>query len=140
MIQDDLAKKYNYRCLPDELSQTVRKKYRESIPPCLCMNGGVLTIRSLSGTVIANGYDRIVIGDYGAFIEFSKEQVVLKNIKVKKGQEYRINDKNFCDKVKYIWLTAKDESDVKIYFQRRSVPYADYKVDKYYVSPNEILL
>ena len=36
-----------------------------------------------------------------------------------KGQEYRYRGPNFVNSVKYFWYTAKDSSDVKIYFQQK---------------------
>lgn len=40
--------------------------------------------------------------------------------------------------VKYLWLTADDDSDVKVYDQKRSVEYADYKPGMLYVSVYEV--
>lgn len=42
------------------------------------------------------------------------------------------------ENVKYLWLTADDDSDVKIYDQKRSVEYADYKPGMLYVSVYEV--
>lgn len=95
-------------------------------------------IYSKGGTLIATGYNRVVIGDYGAFVEFDKTQVIKQNIKVKVGQEYRYNDKQYSENVKYLWLTAKDNSDCKIYFQKKTVNYADYKEGMFYISPYEV--
>jgi len=111
------------------------------LPSTLNINGDLnFQIHSINGTLISNGYNRIVIGDYGAFIEFDKDQVVRESLKVKTGQEYRINDPKYSEHVKYYWLTPKDKSDMKVYFQKRTVIYADYKVDMFYVSVYEILL
>lgn len=38
-----------------------------------------------------------------------------------------------------LWLTAKDGSGVKIYFQKNTVSYADYRTGKLYVSPHEVI-
>jgi len=37
-------------------------------------------------------------------------------------------------------LTINDDSDIKIYHQMRTVAYADYLPDKYYVSVHEVLV
>lgn len=92
---------------------------------------------TLNGSLICKGYNRIVVGDYGAFIEYEKE-LSNDNYIVKKGQEYRINDAKYSKNVKYHWYTINDESDIKIYWQRKPVPYADYKKNMYYVSPHEV--
>jgi len=66
--------------------------------------------------------------------------VVRSNLKIKSGQEYRINDPKYSEHVKYWWLTPKDLSDMKVYYQKRIVSYADYKPEMFYVSPYEVLL
>jgi hypothetical protein len=109
------------------------------LPKGLFISGNpMFQVKSMSGTVIANGYRRIVIGDYGAFVEFSEEQAVKSAMKIEPGQEYRIRDKNYADRVKYWWLTAKDDSGIKIYFQLKTVSYADYLPRMFYVCPHEI--
>jgi hypothetical protein len=141
MLQDELAAKYKYKKLPIDISINARNEYLTSLPECLNVNGDVeFKLYSKSGTLISSGYNRIVIGDYGAFIEFDLKQVVKKNLKIKKGQEYRIKDEKYKNNVKYIWLTAKDESDIKVYFQRKTVVYADYIPNVFYVSPFEIMV
>lgn len=139
-FQEELAYKYGYRKLPKKLSEEVRQKYLNNINHDLSLNGREDKLYSLNGTLIATGYTRIVIGDYGAFIEYDKEQSVKKHYKIKEGQEYRINDPNYSKHVKYIWLTAKDGSDIKIYYQKRKVAYADYNPEMLYVSPYEVKL
>lgn len=79
-----------------------------------------VNLESKSGTIIAKGYNRIVIGDYGASIEITKEQIYKNALCVKKGEEYRY------------------KSDCKIYFQQKRVSYADYKVGMFYISPYEL--
>ena len=139
MLQDDLAKKYNYKKLSKKLSKQVRQEYLNAIPEILNLDGDLkYSIYTKKNVLIATGYNRIVIGDYGAFIEFDKSQLVKENVKIKKGQEYRINNSVYNENVKYIWLTAKDTSDIKIYFQQKTVTYADYKIGFFYVSPYEI--
>lgn len=44
----------------------------------------------------------------------------------------------YSERVKYQWFTARDRSDCKLYFQQKGVTYADYKPNKWYISPFEI--
>lgn len=136
-IEAALAKKYKHRPLKRDLSEKYRKFYLDNIPTELNVDGGVDTLFTLNGSPICDGYDRIVIGDYGAFIEFSTSPY---SFIVKPGQEYRIDDERYSKNVKYHWLTINDNSDVKIYHQMRTVAYADYLPDKYYVSVHEVLV
>ena len=64
--------------------------------------------------------------------------MVLCNLKVKEGQEYRIDDKRYSENIKYYWYSPITGNDVKIYYQQKTVEYADYLVGKYYFSPYEV--
>jgi hypothetical protein len=136
---DTLVGDWNYRKLPDALSESCREFYTESIPSYLKMEGDSTALYSLDGTKFANGYERIVVGDYGAFIEIAKSDMINDVLKVSPGQEYRLSSP-YIDNVKYIWLTPKDKSNAKIYKQLRTVSYADYKADMFYVCPYEVTL
>ena len=92
---------------------------------------------TLNGTVICDSYRRIVVGDYGAFIEFDA-QYNNSSFVVAPGQEYRINDERYSKNVKYIWLTINDGSNIKIYYQKKGVTYADYLPGMCYVSVHEV--
>ena len=136
-----MSLKYKYRKLNKTLSSEVRQKYLDNLPEQLNIGGDInFQIHSLDGTLISDDYNRIVIGDYGAFIEFDKSQVFKNHLKIKSGQEYRINDPKYSEHVKYYWLTPKDNSDMKVYYQKRTVGYADYSPEMFYVSPYEVLL
>jgi len=84
-------------------------------------------------TLLAKEYNRIVIGDYGAYIECLPNQIQLINIKNKFSSELK-------RPVKYIWMVPKDGTNIKIYFQQGTVSYADYVVGRYYLDPNEVLI
>lgn len=136
--QEDLAKKYKYKPIPVTFFQDVRTEFEIALPDWCIVNGSPVKLETTEGTLVANGYNRIVIGDYGAFVEMTQAQVVMKNLTIKKGQEYRAYDAQYKDSVKYLWLTAKDTSDVKIYGQRKPVTYADYKPGMLYASVYEV--
>lgn len=148
-LQDKLAERYKYKKQPDEIAECNMQQYIETIPIDFVskvipldigyqISGKRMALYSKDGTLIAKGYDRIVIGHYGAFIEISPDDMVMDNIVVKRGQEYRINNPKYSERVKYQWFTARDRSDCKLYFQQKGVTYADYKPNKWYISPFEI--
>lgn len=162
--QEELAETYKYKVLENNLALNCMRHYVTSLPKGFCLkHPGVkvidnpeidhciykpgfeihkehkLPIVSRDGTMIAYTYNRIVIGHYGAFIEMKTDDIYEKNIKIKRGQEYRVIDRKYRDKVKYQWFTTKDESDCKLYKQMREVAYADYITGKWYISPFEIL-
>jgi hypothetical protein len=137
-IEAALAKKYGYRPLPSHLSQKYRQLFADNIPRFLNIEGSETPLFTTKGSLVCIRYDRIVVGDYGAFIEFSEDDITEEFI-IQPGQEYRVNDEKYKNKVKYIWLTINDGSNIKIYKQKRKVTYADYKSKKYYVSVHEVL-
>ena len=133
-IESQLAKKYSYKPLPSDLSDKYRRFYTENIPDFLNIDGGG-KLFTKNGTVICDKYERIVIGDYGAFVEYSTPS---SDYIIEPGQEYRVNDDRYAKNVKYVWLTVDDGSNIKIYHQKRGVTYADYKPNMYYVSVHEV--
>jgi hypothetical protein len=129
-IIDDLVKKYGYKSLPRELSQKMRQLYYINLPKL----DNEATVYSPNDELIANRFDRIVVGDYGAYIEISQKDIVAENLQVKRGQEFRTKPGFYG---KYIWLTTKSDC-CKVYKQLRRVVYADYRPGKYYISPHEV--
>lgn len=137
-LEAELALQYGYSPLPKALSRKYREHFRRNIPACL-LNNESRSLCTLNGALVANGFIRIVVGDYGAFIEFSKAQANESLLIIAPGQEYRVNDPKYSN-VKYHWYTIDDNSNVKIYYQKRRVLYADYKPGMYYVSVHEVVV
>ena len=136
-----LAKKYGYKPLDKELSLKYRGYFEENIPGGLCLNGDNRPLYTEKETKICNGYRRIVVGDYGAFVEFDDENTAgCWPFIIKPGQEYRIDNPKYSKNIKYIWRTVDDGSGIKIYEQKRTVSYADYIPGMYYVSVHEVRL
>lgn len=136
-IEKELSKQYHYKPLSKELSNKYRNFFKENIPSFLKIEGDNKPLYTLKGSKICNGYKRIVIGDYGAFIEFTDEQGEIENFIVAPGQEYRLNQERYRN-IKYLWYTIFDFSNIKIYYQKNSVPYADYKPGYFYISVHEV--
>lgn len=138
ILNDELSKKYNYKKLLQKLSNVAQSIYAETLPAFLLSNDPATTsLYTINGILICNGYERIVIGDYGAYIEFSSAQANKESFTIAPGQEYRIDDTRYAN-VKYAWLTVNDDSQIKIYYQKNTVSYADYKPKMYYVSVYEV--
>lgn len=85
------------------------------------------------GFLVARGYNKIVIGERGPYIEFTKTQIIRENIFIPDNQKWRINS----PKAYYIEYRSKRDY-VKIYFQKKLVQYADYQVGFYYISPEDL--
>jgi len=139
-VEAKLAEKYKYKPLEKDLSEKYRNYYIENIPDFLNINGDKASLRTSYGTIVCDGYERIVVGDYGAFVEFNGKQANSKLFKIKQGQEYRIHDPKYSKNVKYEWFTINDKNDIKIYKQKKAVLYADYKPKMYYVNVHEVIV
>lgn len=139
-LQERLAKEYGYKPIePNLFTEDVREIFKRNLPDWCDERGEEhKLLYSLNGTLLATGYQRIVIGDYGAFVEISCDQIQHSNIRCKPGEEYRLNDSRFSKNVKYHWLTVPDGSNCKVYYQQKTVSYADYIPGMYYVSPYEV--
>ena len=139
-IEAKLAQEYGYKPLPKELSEKYRQFYIDNLPEGFIINGSDTVLCTKTGAVVCNGYTRIVVGDYGAFIEFDEEQANLDEYIIAPGQEYRVNNPRYSKNIKYIWMTIPDGSNIKIYKQKKKVAYADYKSGMFYVSPHECMI
>jgi hypothetical protein len=82
---------------------------------------------------IAHRYQRVVIGQRGPYIEFTKNQIFDSALYIPRSQLYRLSD----PKVYYIEFRTI-ENDVKVYYQMRSVAYADYLINHFYISPYDL--
>lgn len=135
MTIDELVGQFHYKPLPYSLSVTQRQLYKKTLPSWCKINGDSCMLYAGS-LPIAKGYSRIVIGDYGAYIEISPSLIIIDNLQIKPGEEYRKEER--YKNVKYYWLCPITDENVKIYWQKHKVTYADYIPQMFYVSPYEV--
>lgn len=89
-----------------------------------------------NGTLFANGFERVVHGGRGDYVEFTGEQIVPKLFQKFTFEEF---DEKTCSKnvdFYYYYLYPEHNGHVKVYYQLKTVKYADYKIGYYYVSPS----
>jgi hypothetical protein len=91
---------------------------------------------SANKTLLATGYTRIVVGKRGAYIEFSQENMCMENLYIPPDQKWRLSS----DVAYYIEHRSRDAANVKVYEQRRTVGYADYKIDMFYIAPGDVVV
>jgi len=91
------------------------------------------TLCCSSSLPIATSYQRVVIGQRGPYVEFTKNQIIDTKLYIPRSQLYRLSD----PKVYYIEFRTI-EGDVKVYYQMRSVAYADYLINHFYISPSNL--
>jgi hypothetical protein len=89
-------------------------------------------IHTISNILVASGFNRIVHGGRGDYVEFDDDQIY-KTFTIPEVERYRI-DSNLVYYIEYRTI-----DNVKIYFQKKLVDYADYKIGKYYISPKYLI-
>ena len=95
-----------------------------------------IKFKTRSGLCLAIGFSRVVIGGRGPYIEFEDSHMQMDNIYVPLDQYYRLkNDFLYYDE----WRSLCNE-DVKIYHQKNTVSYADYRINMWYVSPDLLIM
>jgi hypothetical protein len=88
-----------------------------------------------SGLIVATDYVRLVQGGRGDYIEFAPEHMCMANLIVPEDQQYRLLPQ-WKDRVYYFEFRTEDECNLKVYYQRRTVEYADYKIGMFYIAPH----
>jgi hypothetical protein len=91
-------------------------------------------ITTLAGTPVAHSCARIVHGDRGSYVEFTREEMDLTHMAVPKSEEWRVKSP-----VAYYveWRTVPDK--VMVYQQKKKVSYADYKVGRWYIAVGDLV-
>ena len=97
------------------------------------------SLHATDKTLLASGYIRVVHGGRGDYIEISRHQVAWKNFSIPPDQKWRVYDPNWTDKIYYVEYRSNGSSYVKLYEQKKTVKYADYKVGMFYISPADVL-
>ncbi len=108
------------------------KKYEDLLK--IPVEGKRFGLYTKDSTLIANKYQRVVIGQRGPYVEFSKDEIQLNQLYIPKNQLYRLSD----PKIYYVEFRSNDTSNVKVYYQMRSVAYADYRIEYFYISPDDL--
>jgi hypothetical protein len=90
------------------------------------LDGGILDFFSPSRHLIATGYNRIVIGGRGPYIEFEAQHFAPRAIRLTPVRHYYYEE----------WRT--DPDGIMVYHQSRLVNYADYLIDRFYISPFDL--
>jgi len=87
------------------------------------------------GTLFAKGYERVVHGGRGDYVELTKEHIILPlKSHFKQSIPIELTNEQFY----YYWLEPIGRTE-KIYWQCNLVNYADYKRNFYYISPKLLI-
>jgi hypothetical protein len=81
---------------------------------------------------VATGYTGVVISVRGPYIEFLPGQLIWDSLKMPDEGKYR-TEHPWKEKVFSVAWWTKDQSNVKVYEQRKVEDYARYQVEFFYV-------
>jgi len=104
-------------------------------PPDL--GGTCVNFFTRGGLLIAIGYERVVWGDRGPYVEFDTASLVAGTLHVPASQHWRLTTRN--PRIYYQEWRTNDECNVMVYRQLREVAYADYKPGYWYISPMDLI-
>lgn len=89
-----------------------------------------------SKKLVGDGYQRIVIGERGPYVEFNVDEINKPLFYIPESEKYRVT----CPSCYYIEYRSLDDSFTKLYYQKLKVTYADYRIGKCYISPFDLYL
>jgi len=90
----------------------------------------------LDGVQFANGYERVVHGGRGPYVELKKDNILHELISVFSN---KVPDEINIHEPYYYYFLKPYKRQEKIYWQIKTVKYADYKIGMYYISPSLLL-
>lgn len=125
---DEISIKYKYKPLSKDNKEIYHKLYKDNLNGFNCKRN-----LNINNVKIANNYERVVIGDYGAYVEIAKGDLIIDLI-IPENQKWRFDTKFLKDRnlnIKYLWY---EYNGYKVYLQTDTVAYADYKPGFYYIS------
>lgn len=138
------AIRWKFRPLPRKVRADYLNLYLKALNG---FEGTEKRVCQIAGTKVASDYNRVVLGDYGAYVEIPEEALLIKDVmKLKEGQEWRddpeyLKKREITKKVKYVWYVwntaaqgEKFSREIKVYRQLNPVKYADYTPGLYYIS------
>ena len=94
-----------------------------------------ITFKTFAGLEIAKGYIRVVIGERGPYVEFDRYQIVQSALGIPSGEEWR----KVHNAAYYVEYRSTCTANIMVYYQRRLVDYADYRLGYLYIDPYDLI-
>ena len=91
-----------------------------------------------NGEKVCERYERIVIGDYGAYVEISASHLS-DNHFIYIDQNDPIDETISSRHSSHMTLALNDESSYTIYFQVKPVPYGNFIPGRFYIDPYDVI-
>lgn len=91
-----------------------------------------------NGEKVCERYERIVIGDYGAYVEISASHLS-DNHFIYIDQNDPVDETIASRHSNHMTLALNDESSYTIYFQVKPVPYGNFIPGRFYIDPYDVI-
>lgn len=112
------------------------KPYRKKLNINVDSGSDSLLFFSKDNLHLATGYTRVVIGKRGPYVEFLQRHIEWNSFRIPDDEQYRIDDA----RVFYVEWRCTSNANVKLYVQKRTVAYADYRIGYCYMSPFDLVM
>ena len=89
-------------------------------------------IYDINGQPIASGFNRIVHGGRGDYVEFRPDQILGGCLHIPDNAKWRLT-RPLC-----YYIEHRTNAGTKVYEQKRQVNYADYQIGMFYISPKKL--
>jgi hypothetical protein len=123
-----ITEKFKYRPLPKYIKNTAYELYNANLN-----DFDTERQATINGVLFCNKFNRVVVGDYGAFLEIDESDLLVELI-IPESQKWRYDIEYLKRRelnIKYRWLEYKG---LKVYHQVATVKYADYLPNMFYIS------
>ena len=133
---------YRNQVIPNNISEELKETHKKYLPTwisdSMIESGKSAPLFDVNGTKVCDKYSRVVISDFGAFIEFSYDDICEKNIMIMPGEEYRVAPEN-QDKVSSYLLTTNSDAKCQIGLRVKDGTGSGFRQGFCYVSVYEVI-
>ena len=136
----DMVAKYHHRPIPTTpATGNVKTYYRDKLPAWAKKKiSRKYPLYTKNGEKVCERYERIVIGDYGAYVEISASHLS-DNHFIYIDQNNPIDETISSRHSSHMTLALNDESSYTIYFQVKPVPYGNFIPGRFYIDPYDVI-
>lgn len=135
----DMIKKYHYRPIPATVQTgSVKSYYRDRLPAWAKIKiSRKYPLKTKQGDKLCEAYEKIVVGDYGAYVEISASHLLI-------DQFIYIDEQDISENIdtrqkSYMTFVLNTDPDFKILFQVKSVAYGNFIPGRFYVNPYTVI-
>jgi hypothetical protein len=128
--------------IPDEVSAEFTDIHKRLLPSWISESmldfGKKEALFDKKGVKVCNGFSKVLVTPYGAFVEITPENIDDKNVKMIPGEENKVLPEN-QGRYNVALYTTQDDMSCKIGYRLTDSSKIGYLKDHYYVSVHEVV-